>query len=187
MSDALTDIARDERRAEKFSDFVETVIKYLGQNSDKNKKAVKDAAESCDNVPMGYWSGPTSLAKNLDDWLYKLVNQDEKVWLKWLLRTRDNYNTNFDRLKKISPYRGKTIVLVDYGFGFGNLGGEIQNQFDKIIADNGYATYDADKYAIILDAPIKGKIEWLGNGSNEYRTPVKAERNEIKKKKNHLG
>lgn len=196
MSDALTDIARDERRHEYFCDFVASVIDYCVTPNDHTHQIVLQDAKSCDSVPTGYWRGQTALAKGIEDWLQKLLNQDEFIWIKWLLRIQ--YNTRehegysrykmslYDKAKSLSPYKNKTIVEMDYGIGFAHVGGEIKNSIDKLIETNGLMTYDADRYAIILDQPIQGKVVWLGNGcnynkTNEYETPIASERKRIRK------
>lgn len=73
MSDALTDISRDERRNNlaiqlliKASEWIQKPTKKLGTELIK-------LAEQCDDVPRGYWNGPTKFKQVTEN----MVNKNE--------------------------------------------------------------------------------------------------------------
>ena len=79
MSDALTDIARDQRRAEARRKWLIALGKYLlGRGT---KKAVLEAAEACDSIPRGYWGRQTQLAKRTNKIIQKLKARDPETCL----------------------------------------------------------------------------------------------------------
>lgn len=60
MSDALTDINRDERKAE-----IVKRIRELEKEPEKNKDEILKLAKECDDIPRGYWTGQTNVEKKV--------------------------------------------------------------------------------------------------------------------------
>ena len=65
MSDAMSDIARDEKRNLAYAIYLEKVQKYINNPTKENLKKVLKAAKYADSIPAGYWGLKTSLAKGL--------------------------------------------------------------------------------------------------------------------------
>lgn len=183
MSDGSTDIWRDSCRAEAYADFLFLLVIYLEHPIDENLKQVKDAAETCDGIPRGYWQGRTALAKNLDEWLEKLCNNEKKVWLRLLIGSQDVFQPEsykkwdcslYDKLKSISAYSDKTIIMNDYGYGFSTIRGELQEMIDSWIKNEGMCIRKGDEYALIFDELPRPMVEWLGHSSE--KTPFERDR-----------
>jgi hypothetical protein len=168
MSDAMTDIAQDERRSVCYSRYLEAVSIFLEKPTDDNKKAAVEAAGKTDGVPGGYFGGRTSFADGVIELLEKLASGDKQVWAKFLASLKDN-NYDFQILKKLSPFAGQLLVSVDYGCGFVRLYGDFEPLIAKIIEeDKGWKVYDADKYFMalpMLDAK-KSEVFWIGCGAS---------------------
>lgn len=191
MSDALTDIARDQRRAENHEDFCFVLADYLDEPTDEKKAELADAAVRCDAVPRGYWGDRTKLAKGLDKWLSDLFRKQDRVaWANLLLSVHDIYCLRsrkrwkcslYDKLKSFSPFAGKLFTVVDYGNGFATIRGEVQKFLDACVRDKGFCTYDYDKYTIVFDeSPVPSDVVWMRcscmDQSGAYRTPDREER-----------
>lgn len=63
MSDAISDIARDEARNQSIALYFDRVRDYLKKPTPKNLKKAVEAAKHADSIPDGYFGGQTSLAK----------------------------------------------------------------------------------------------------------------------------
>lgn len=183
MSDGSTDLYRDSCRAEAYGDFLFLLAIYLEHPIKKNLKRVKRVAETCDGIPRGYWQGRTALAKDLDEWLEKLRDNEKKIWLRLLIGCIGAYQYDsyekwncsiYDKLKSISIYADKSIILQDYGYGFSTVGGELDKILDGWIEEEGMCVRQADKYALIFDAFPRPQVEWLGHSSE--KSPFKCDR-----------
>lgn len=188
MSDALTDLARDQRREVAYGNFIEYVLEFLRKPTAVNRKKVVTTAEQCDDIPRGYWGSRTNLSKQLNETLESLLSGDRKTWVR-LLRTVDNGTKIYNDLKSISPLNNEIFIGVKYGIGFVNLDkpNELQNQIDNHLRNNDLCVYDADLYVIVLE-PIKIKeVIWLGNGCYDnyasFETPSTKERKQRQKHK----
>lgn len=120
MSDALTDIARDQERGAFFQRYLLRIKEYvLNPNSDTSK-AVVEAAETVDSIRRGYWTSETDLSENIENRLKRLVSEDKIVkeaeWAKLLGIAIKS--SQFQELKALSPFADKTVAFVDYGMGF---------------------------------------------------------------------
>ena len=62
MSDALTDIARDERRNRNVYSWIFAVADFLEGKVELD--CVESAALKCDAVPRGYWGSVTAMAEH---------------------------------------------------------------------------------------------------------------------------
>ncbi len=180
MSDGITDSYRDQRRGECYGDFLKVLANFLEKPSTaEGCQAVKQAAERVDGVPRGLISGRTSLSGGLSVMVEKLREGDEKTWGTLLLSAVGSYPTAvFKKFKSISPFKGKVLISVDYGFGFVNIGGEFEHFLDHFIAGiNGFKIYDADHYIVALDEYSfkKGaELVWRSCGVSGVKGPRKA-------------
>lgn len=184
MSDAFTDIARDEQRARNFACFLTALQNWLVDSSKENYKKVIEAAKSTDAVRRGYWGGQTSISVNIKERLKKLKNGNKVEWaivLSWII---DGHWREFQELKKFSPfneklifivdYNEKLIFIVDYDGAFMNVHAEPAAPFklsnwlvNRIIEAQNFKICDSDRYLIALDKRINPfKLANLENNSN---------------------
>lgn len=150
MSDALTDIARDQRRGTLFEDYLANLANYLEKPNKKKYKVLKDSAELVDSVPRGYWGGSTSLSNGIGIYIKRLKEGDKTTWGKLLnvSKGREQYN----QLIKISPFKDKLRIHVDYGKGFSNIDfGDLESRIHAHLRKKDYRTFDCDKYDVILN------------------------------------
>ncbi len=114
MSDALTDIARDERRGRVFTSFLASVLDFLKDPTEERKNLAIQIAASCDDIPRGYWGGQTNLAKKAPELLERLTRTDKSAW-GWLLYAALNATYDqFAQLQKISPWPDKKMVYLSH-------------------------------------------------------------------------
>lgn len=178
MSDALTDIGRDEERRRNFDEYLANVKKYLENQTAENLAKVLKTAEDTDSVRGGYWSGKTNLRKNAEASLAELLANDKKAWTKFLSMLLANEHPMFQELKAMSPFKGKMLIFVDYGCGFVHLKGELQSMLDTYIRQNkNLRIYDGDKYLVALPMPDleKTEVEWVHCGYLGAKNPRKAD------------
>lgn len=129
MSDALTDIARDQQRAEAHDVYLAALADWLEKPTRKRRAALLAAADDCDNVRRGYFSGPTQLGPTVETTADKLKAGDAVKWAA-LLRplVKDGahrYDKTAKRLLALSPFAGKTLITVFQGCGFADYGGDM--------------------------------------------------------------
>lgn len=172
MSDGITDCYRDSLRTQIYGEWTCAIIDFLKNPTDENREIVREKADECDSVPRGLWSGPTALAKSVDDWMDKLLCNNEQTWLRFLYRNVDA--RSYSQLKKLSPFKDKLLIGRWYGHGFARMEGEEQFWCDEVIEEKDMCTYDGDKYLIIVDKPKINRIEWMGHFSED--SPYKKDR-----------
>lgn len=163
MSDALTDIANDERRGRLFDKYLDAVCRFVDYPTDENLKNAAEAAVSLDSFrSRGYWSGHTSVSASITDALKKLKDGDRGIWARLLSQAWDR--VAFRQLKKLSPYRDNVVMFVDYGCGFATIRGELEQLAGQLIKNKGFKTYDCDKYFVALPGVSNSDdvgVEWL--------------------------
>jgi len=84
MSDALSDIARDERRERRREEYINLLFDYLSNpTKEKNKIALK-AAVATDAVHGGYWGHQTNYVTNHEKIIKGLKTKDPELisWMK---------------------------------------------------------------------------------------------------------
>jgi hypothetical protein len=122
VSDALTDIARDERREEYFCDYIEKILSFLEGRA--TQESVVEAARTCDVVPRGYWGGKTSLAVNTSKLLDEILANKKETWA-WILHTSGErhpcLSKTHKKLKALSPWPQKQMKHVSFGSFQGGL------------------------------------------------------------------
>ena len=173
MSDAMTDIARDGRRGECFSEYLRAMVDFIKEPNATNEKAVLDAAECTDGVRGGYFSSSTRISSGLANELKQLQAGDRDAWARLLSSVaRDPHD--FKLRKEVSPFAQEVFIIVDYGRGFVSLHGDLQQILDSIISANNMRTYDCDTYAVTLPIlPTEGTtVHWLGCGSSGPDIPT---------------
>ena len=180
MSDGITDSYRDQRRAECFANFLLRLVVFLedGSSSVEKLELLKQAASQTDDVPRGLMSGQTSLSEGLNTLIANLQKKDERTWGNLLMTAHgDLPDISFYRLKKLSPFKDKILLQVDYGCGFVTLRGDFQNFIDNLIRfDKNLKVYDADTYLITLPKETMNEVTvvWLKCGISGVRGPRKA-------------
>lgn len=113
MSDALSDIARDERRAKELEKYLSALLDYLKNQIDENFLKVKQAAENVDSVGRGYWRGSTNFAKTLKEDVEALLKGDKKEWINILMIVKDlSYYSLFKKFLESSPFKDRILILV---------------------------------------------------------------------------
>lgn len=73
MSDALTDISRDEQRNELAQQLLIKASEWIQKPTKKLGEELISLAEKCDSVPRGYWNGQTKFKQKVEN----MVNKNE--------------------------------------------------------------------------------------------------------------
>lgn len=162
MSDALTDIARDQERNERYRIFLETLANYLKDPVEKNYDLLKKAAEDVDEVRGGYWSGRTKIASNLKERTENLLNKNIEEWSKLLDSV---YGTEFyKKFRSISPFKNKTLIFIEEHRAYSE-GKDIRIEFfanmieEKIKEIRPKESFYSPKYVLILPFNLKKTLE----------------------------
>ena len=179
MGDGISDGYRAAQEAEDERQFYIAVQRFLQEGSAVDQLSMIEGGGLPDKLAEAARrafkeGGVRALLKNL-------LARDENVWAAFLLDAK-RYDGPFGKLKKLSPFAGKLIILVDYGSGFVTLGGEIEQEIERAIVKRGLCAYDCDKYLVTADLNIDG-VFWAGTGAfgPGHDTPVKEEREKAKK------
>ncbi len=102
MSDAHTDIARDDKRAEAARSYLDILFDYLIGEQTENQ--LMEAARQSDAIKRGYHYGRTNFTSpehvNLVE---KLSNSEEEAWEIFLSRITDE--SLREKFRDISPFR----------------------------------------------------------------------------------
>ncbi|MDP3052971.1 MAG: hypothetical protein Q8N22_03440 [bacterium] len=164
MSDAFSDIAQDQRRAEAINEYLRVLVAYL--NKKLPVREVKKKAKIVSGGSSGYFSGPVDFISGLSETLRNLKNGDKETWAKLLFRFWES--CYFFELYGLSPWNGKTLIRVDYGMHFVNVkshpaGWIAEEVINKIISEKDWLTYDGDDYLIVLGEPREAF--WVGNST----------------------
>ena len=169
MSDALSDIAHDERRFRNSRDFWLTLLKFVGEEATEDN--LKEAASIASGGSHGYFSSPVYFEDDIDSVIEGLKSNDKQVWAKILWQSMDYINRwpgdNFGALLELSPFKDHVIVQVWYAHGWSKLkpfpDGYISDSLvDKIVEAHNWVTNDSDKYLIVLNEDNKtGEAFWL--------------------------
>lgn len=164
MSDALSDIATDERRTRNYDTLLENLLNYLKEPSDESHQQIVEAAKNTDSVGQGFWGGRTDFSNGLEERLQKLREGDKTVWAKTLVEVSTNNNRMYPKFKQLSPFKDQVLLFIDYGCGHHARAKILEFGEDEIakkIQDENFMTHDCDKY--ILALPISEDIINQGN------------------------
>jgi hypothetical protein len=183
MSDALTDIARDQWREEEYKEYLRFFIDYLEKPNKKKFKKLLEAAESTDSVPRGYWKGRTALADKLQSNIDLLNKRDAKAWATLMFKIKDLFWTGhplYQKVKKMSPWQGKIVMLMNCGSGRQTeISGELVEYFDDIVSGRGMCVDDGDVYLITME-PMPVTVDWIGKPYSKETSPYKKDRKKSK-------
>lgn len=102
MSDALTDIARDERRIEAIEAYLTALADWLENPDEERAAAVHQAATKADSIRRGYWYGPTNLSGGLEQRMAALKTGDKAAWDKLLWMIEDADTEPAERLRGLA-------------------------------------------------------------------------------------
>lgn len=163
MSDALTDIARDERRAREYGSYIEALLDLLEGNAEEEQ--VVEAARRTDEVRGGYWGGGTDLSQEVRERIERLRSGDDREWgrlLDSLARDGTWTHGRYYRAKALSPWRDRMLLHVDYGCGFSTIHSP---DLDAIVRRADMMAYDADDYVVIVPVkPEEPSVVWTRCG-----------------------
>ena len=67
MSDALTDILRDERRNKLAEELLRKASEWIQKPTQELGTELIKLAERCDSVPRGYWNGSTHFKSRVEN------------------------------------------------------------------------------------------------------------------------
>lgn len=173
MSDALSDIARDQARGRCYSSYLEAICVYLADPSEEKRQVVIAAASDTDTVRGGYFGSKTNFSDDVANLLEGLKNGDKPTWAKFLSSLCSNQH-DYAVLRTFSPFQDRTLVFVNYGCGFVTLYGDIQPLLDSIIHDENMRTYDCDKYLVSLSRldTAKAEVLWIKCGGSGPDIPT---------------
>jgi len=106
MSDANTDIARDEERNKRIMAYIEVLRDYLASPAPEKRSAVIETARHLDDYKYhGYWTGPTTESSGIEERLDKLVEGDAEAWANFLKRF--NEGPILEEFKALSPIHNR--------------------------------------------------------------------------------
>lgn len=110
MSDAFTDIAKDERRSRRYDQYLTDLFGYLSGTITKQTLLV--SAKETDFVQGGFWGDSTDLSSEENMGLVEKLKQgDSTAWLNFLTRLRSETQKKF---QGISPFANKIILSVEH-------------------------------------------------------------------------
>jgi len=84
MSDAMTDIYRDQERTALEKEYLQCLLGYLTKSTVREFTKLEKIALSVDSVQRGYSSGQTNFSEGLKERVEKLKQGDKKEWNKFL-------------------------------------------------------------------------------------------------------
>jgi hypothetical protein len=119
MSDALTDIARDERRTNAAGDYIIAVLNHLQSSATpESASAVIASAQHCDDIPPGYWQGSTNFAASAETTLRGLEQADRLAWARTLSLASHLFiwGKTVSKLLALSPWPDKSMVEVAFNY-----------------------------------------------------------------------
>lgn len=149
MSDGASEIARDQDRHSAYERYLAALADWYVLRTDESLVALRAAAEATDSIRGGYSTGSTKLAARLDRLLQSLAEGNLTAWGRLLLGAA-SYLEVSERLRSLSPFGDRILVLADYGLGFVHLRGEIEAAVAAKIREAGGSPYAGEDYIIAL-------------------------------------
>ena len=176
MSDALTDIARDQRRNRGFAAFISAILDFVKDPTEEARDTAMNLARSCDDVPRGYWGEKTNLTEQATKLLLDILSADKTAW-GWLLLVSSEVDTlAYRHLRRLSPWPTKEMERVSYS-NFDGLASILRNAMHS--AGNG-TTFGGNpsgyfEYVVFYDdtdtlLQIAESAVFVGSGYNRYST-----------------
>ena len=177
MSDGMGDIIKDQERERLYCGYLKALGDFLVNPTDDNRSEVVEAAKKTNEVRGGYWLMDSSLLKDDDEnTLTKLKEGDKDSWLDFLSSFKSN-QYYFDLFKKLSPFKDRFLILVDYdGMGGVNYYGDLGVFIDSIISAKSFKIRDSDRYVIDMEKPNTddSNVSWIRCGIVGIDSPRKA-------------
>jgi hypothetical protein len=167
MSDAFSDIVKDEQRSKNIHSFLKALVFYL--EGDLPAKEVLKRAEIASGGSRGFFSSPVDFVTDLEKELKQLKRGTEKTWAKTLFRYRDS--DLFFHLCTLSPWSLLEVACVEYGMGFARITKYPERHWigeeyiNEIIYRKNWFIYDCDDYLIVFDSDNHHKVFWIGNST----------------------
>jgi len=181
MSDALTDIASDAKKAREIGEYLEGVFLFL-----KGKlpvEEVKKRAKTASSGSYGYWTSPVDLVTGLDETLKKLKAGDKKTWARFLYAVHSGYWV--DEFYKLSPWVGKVLIFVYYEQITTLPKGWVSEEIvTKIIEKAGFKSTDDwnrywQRFLIVLDES-SSEVFWIKKIRLQVRGAIVSKKVETK-------
>lgn len=170
MSDALTDIARDQERQSAQEQYQHALAAWLENPTPDLHAKMMAAAAEVDSIRRGYFTGQTDLVSRAATRAEKLKDGDEIEWARLLTPLVKDGSHNWEgeiahRLYNLSPFKGRLLICKHQGFGFDSYHADINKVFsaaqEQALADsnarraaNGAKPGDyAGDYLFVVEAP----------------------------------
>src|SRR3546814_6488384 len=78
-----------------------------------------------------------------------LAERDERAWVRLLLIAAD-FPDIAQRIRALSPFAGKVLMLADYGLGFVHFRGDFESAVAEKVLAAGGVPYAGEDYVIVL-------------------------------------
>lgn len=114
MSDALTDIARDESRSKAIDRLINAFIAFIIESGPAERAIVQQRASECDGIPRGYWGGSTNFTERIETALGGLLAKEPTAWAWLLCLAKSQGHPGADELFQRSPWPGKRTETVAF-------------------------------------------------------------------------
>ena len=88
MSDALTDLAKDNMRGEKLYKYFLKLIEYLKVPEEEKRLELINASDEVDSISGGYFISRTRIKERLEKQLNNLQEGNKEEWAKVLRQIR---------------------------------------------------------------------------------------------------
>lgn len=168
MSDASSEMARDERRAQNYLDYLDCLIGYLQDSGKVPYEQVEEAAKSTDSVLGGSCGGRTGLQEGLKEKVEALKQGDKEEWAK-LLYHLDNNEPQYQGLVDLSPFTGKTLLKASYRGAHLHLDlSSLNETITKRLDELNLKIKDSDDYLLVLGIPKEvienAEVHWAHCG-----------------------
>lgn len=108
MSDGMTDIRRDERRADAMNDWLRAVVDWLeGGKSNALRAKIDAAADAVQAIPRGYWTSSQGFRLHSDRVCKGLAADDPEEWRKFRDATDEAPADIWKRIVDCAPLMNK--------------------------------------------------------------------------------
>ena len=193
MSDAQSQIVRDQERDAKYSVYLLNFLGYLQERNDNNRGKLSDSATSVDKVRDGYFSpGSTNLREKLEKHVALLTSGNEEPRMKLLegvetmtamdffnsddefrglneaefdARLR-HYSTIYEQFKELSPFKGRTFFRLEGHHWINSKG--LKDLVIRQIESSGVKYEDVRDYVLAVDSEV---LEQLVKNSRTVQRP----------------
>jgi hypothetical protein len=109
MSDALSDLARDQQRAEASREMWMAFGAFADAPSAERKQAALESAKNVDSISGGYWGGCTRHVLKTPGWLEGIEREDSGTWAILILQIAEFDPEYAERLQEKSPLKGMLV------------------------------------------------------------------------------